>query len=98
MNNDDVKFFCFFSFLTGLLLVGIAWASYKPQASVINSTSCYVMPEELKDYKVYVLEGKGLSRNLYIICKDKKPVGISWDESSGKTHTRFDVLTPELNQ
>ena len=95
--NDDIKFALIIFFALGLFLTGIAWASYKPQGSVINSTSCYIMPEELKDYKVYVLVGKGHSRNLYVICKDKKPIATTWDENAGKTNTRFDVLTPELN-
>ena len=95
--NDDIKYALTIFFAVGLLLAGMVWATYKPTASVINSTSYYVMPEELKDYQVYVLVGKGHRQNLYVICKNKQPVGISWEERYGKTSKKFDVLTPELN-
>jgi hypothetical protein len=94
---NDIKYFLIILFAAVLFIAGLLWLTYKPTASVVNSTSYYVMPEELKDYQVYVLVGKGHCQNLYVICKNKKPVGISWEERSGKTSTKFDVLTPELN-
>lgn len=61
-------------------------------ASSSNNTSHYQMPPEMKDCKVFRLEGDGLSKTLYVVKCPNSNTSTSWIERSGKNnHTTYSV-------